>query len=70
MSENGNRVTGMPADARLLTGALAGAAEIVKLVTEQLPGACTYGTAPDHVFQRITREARSIIQALKQRSAT
>ena len=68
MSENGNRATGMPADARLLTGALAGAAEIVKLVTDQLPSACTHGTAPDHVFERITREARSIIQALKQKT--
>jgi hypothetical protein len=51
-----------------LTGALAGAAEIVKLVTDQLPSACTHGTAPDHVFERITREARSIIQALKQKT--
>ena len=68
MSENGNRVAGMPADARLSTGSLAGAAEIVKLVTEPLPGTCTCGTAPDHVFERITREARSIIQALKQKT--
>jgi hypothetical protein len=58
----------MLADARLLTSARVGAAELVKLVTEQLPGACTHGTAPDHVFERITREARSIIQSLKQKT--
>ena len=59
MSENGNRATGMPADARLLTGALAGAAEIVKLVTDQLPSACTHGTAPDHVFVSTPNELSS-----------